>query len=391
MNNIFTKVILKAISIFIPTKRNLFIFGSWFSMKYGDNPKYFFEYLLKMKRKDIYWYTRNITLYYHLHKLGIPVIYGISIKNIFLHLRAQAVFCNCSPDSDLLGFAINRKTTVFNLWHGTPMKKIGNDAKKDIKNNKNLGVKSHKIENIIRRFIPKYIINILKPNTYFLASSNQVATNLISAFNLSSKNIIINGYPKLDSIISRHCLSPNNNILYSPTYRGEYNSIYDILTSNGFVAKSINSKLSALNYNLIIRLHPANKLPPPLISEIEKYSNIQLDDSNDDIYSTLDRYKLVITDFSSLYFDALAIKTNVVIAPFDISNYKKQDRGLYYDINKLFPFKKSYNWPQLVDNLDYYLNLNFSDFENLRDEFYPYDLHVDTSESLLKKIDLILG
>nr|AXZ00059.1 hypothetical protein [Proteus penneri] len=346
--------------------------------------------MLKNKniKYEIYWYTKNKNLYNELKSKNIPVIYGFRYKAIIKHIRAQAIFCNCSPLSDLLGFAINKKTTVFNLWHGTPMKKIGNDAIKDLPKSNNLGIDKNKIELILRKITPDNLIKALKPNVYYLASSSEIGDILSSAFSIKKDKIIINGYPKLD--VSSETTEVKRMILYAPTYRGEYNSENDILTKNNFIPDIINQKLEDFNLTLTIRLHPANDLPKNIEEKLLNYSNIILDKSKKDIYLDLYKYELIITDFSSIYFDALAMHKKVVIAPFNISTYLEEDRSLYFTPDELFPYDRPNDWIELANNIQYYLSINVKSFYNLRERFYPHDISCSSSNELLKKIIAIL-
>lgn len=49
MVKLMLRVFFSFISYFITIKKNLFIFGSWHAIKYGDNPKVLFEFVLKNK------------------------------------------------------------------------------------------------------------------------------------------------------------------------------------------------------------------------------------------------------------------------------------------------------------------------------------------------------
>lgn len=93
--------------------------------------------------------------------------------------------------------------------------------------------------------------------------------------------------------------------LYSPKFRREYNSENDILTKNKFCHNIINKKLESLN--LVIRLHSANNLSQKIENELLNYNDLILNKSRKGIDLDLCKYELTITDFSSIYFDALAI------------------------------------------------------------------------------------
>lgn len=79
---------------------------------------------------------------------------------------------------------------MFNLWHGTPLKKIGSHTIKDLPNNNNLGINinRNKAEFILRKIIPKKLMRNLKPNTCYLASSSEIDDILSSTFNLKKIN-----------------------------------------------------------------------------------------------------------------------------------------------------------------------------------------------------------
>lgn len=379
MKSYIIRIFIGLISVFIPTKKGLFIFGSWFGNKYGDNSRGMFEYLSQDKKRDIYWFTRNKDIAVRIVKDGNRCIYGEGIKNIILHLRAEAVFCNCSANADLMGDFLNIKTKVFNLWHGTPIKKIGKDAINDSISSNRLGVsKQSAIFSLLKKITPTWIYAFFKLDTYYLASSEVVAGLLQSAMGLQKEKIIICGYPKLDKCF---CVNDKSsiNILYAPTYRGDYNSELDILSMFGFDIDRAEEVLKNNNAKLTIRLHPANSLPENLTRKIKAKSCIAIDEA-EDIYDTLHTYSLVITDFSSIYFDALAIGINALIAPFGYQDYVNNDRDLYFPINEIYPGEMPYDWDAFFSNFSHYVIKNNVDLISIRDKFYSYPYSPSSAE-----------
>lgn len=384
------KIAVCFISLFIPVRKGLFIFGSWSAERYGDNSRYFFEYLSIDKNKyDVYWFTKNTNVANNLRNKGFKCIYGRNLKSIWLHIRAEAVFCNCHQNSDVLGQFINIKTKVFNLWHGSPIKLIGEDAI-------NSGIGDLCIDNAggLKRIIVNKIKLIyselgFKSVIYYLASSDAVASCLKSAFNLKDDNIIVSPYPKLkiNSFSQDDCCVKK--MLFAPTYRGKYNSENDILTAYGFEVNFVDSWLEAENTQLYVRLHPANALPQFIVDRITDSKNIFID-RTDDLYEEFHKYDVVITDFSSVYFDAIATEKLVIMSPMGLSSYLDNDRKLYYSPEYLFPFPLSYSWGELIENYSFYKALTVSEFGKLKEEFYPYDCSIDPSWHLLQVIECIL-
>ncbi|MCZ8630992.1 CDP-glycerol glycerophosphotransferase family protein [Escherichia albertii] len=372
MKFIFTRLVICVLSIFVPTKEGLFIFGSWLGKKYGDNPRALFEFLTEIQSDNVYWYTDSEQVATKITSSGNRCISGVSIRNIFLHLRAEAVFCNCSANSDLLGRYINKRTKVFNLWHGTPMKKIGRDAVGSGVSHTRLGIsKPSLLLSIIKKLLPNKVYGIFKLDTYYLASSPEVAKILQGAMGVDEKKIIICGYPKLDRIFVKNvCIEPNK-ILYAPTYRGEYDSELDILTKFGFDIEFADKVLKENKASLTIRLHPANRLPTTIINRINDTDTISID-SEDDIYEKLDEYSLVITDYSSIYFDALAVGINALIAPFGYRDYLENDRDLYFNLNELYPERMPNDWTDFFEHFDYFISNKTEKLYSVRRKFYSF-------------------
>lgn len=389
MKSYIIRILISLLSVFIPTKKGLFIFGSWFGKKYGDNSRAMFEYLSQDKKGDIYWFTRNKDVASRIIKDGNKCLYLSGIRCIILHLRAEAVFCNCSANADLMGDFLNRKTKVFNLWHGTPMKKIGKDAINDNISCDRLGIsKGNLVFSLLRKVTPKWIYSFFKLDTYYLASSEVVSGLLQSAMELKKEKIIVCGYPKLDKCFEEKDKS-NFNILYAPTYRGDYNSELDILSMFGFDVNQAENILKSYNAKLTIRLHPANRLPEDLVREINAKSYILID-TVEDVYDTLHTYSLVITDFSSIYFDALAIGIKALVAPFGYQEYVNNDRGLYFPVNEIYPGKMPYDWGCFFNNFSYYITMENVDLASVRNKFYSYP-YCPSSPELSKLIFRILN
>ncbi|WP_260863430.1 CDP-glycerol glycerophosphotransferase family protein [Citrobacter sp. Marseille-Q6884] len=391
MNFLIIRVIVRLLSICIPPKKGLFIYGSWFGNKYGDNSKAFFEYMSNNSDDDNYWFTKNKDVAARISAAGFKTLYGMNFRSIIVHLRAEAVFCNCSVNSDLLGQFLNRKTKVFNLWHGTPIKKIGKDAIATELNVTKLGIsKQSFLISGIKKIIPHGVYSFFKLDTYYLASSATVSSILQSAMDIDKNKVIVCGYPKLDKCFQKKLEKKIDQIkiLYAPTYRGDYNSELDILTLFGFNTERARKVLKENNANLTIRLHPANKLPEFLVKNINDIDCIVIDNS-EDVYETLCDYSLIVTDFSSIYFDALAVGVNALIAPFGLQDYLQNDRELYFSLKDLYPGTMPYSWDDFFDNFSYYMTENMKDLSQVRTQFYDYPF-TPCSRDLVHHVNSIL-
>ena len=92
--------------------------------------------------------------------------------------------------------------------------------------------------------------------------------------------------------------------IYMPTWRD-----YDFFEESKFNFIKLNSTLQELNSCFLLKLHPATKIN---LSEKAKLRNIKLFDNDIDIYPLLPYTDCLITDYSSVSFDAFYRGSNIV-------------------------------------------------------------------------------
>jgi len=72
------------------------------------------------------------------------------------------------------------------------------------------------------------------------------------------------------------------------------------------------------------------------------------DEDLPDIYPLLKETAVLITDYSSIFFDYLLLDRPIVFAPFDIQQYVTVERGLFYDYDQVTPGPKATDWPDVL-------------------------------------------
>ena len=60
---------------------------------------------------------------------------------------------------------------------------------------------------------------------------------------------------------------------------------------------------------------------------------------------------ILITDYSSVYFDFILTGKSVILAPFDFHSYTNQSRPLYYDYFKVIEGIKAHDWLEIFEIL----------------------------------------
>ncbi len=94
-----------------------------------------------------------------------------------------------------------------------------------------------------------------------------------------------------------------------------------------------------------------------------------------DIYTVLNEFDCLITDYSSIYFDFLLTDKPIIFAPFDFKWYISNDRELYFDYKKVTPGPTCSNWKEVIDSIKV-IKDNSHKYENelseLKMKFHKY-------------------
>lgn len=341
------------VSYIIPKNKNVWIFGAWFGKRYTDNSKYLFEYVNKYHPEiKAIWMTCTQDTYELIKKKGYKVYKTYSLKGMYYSLKAKVgIVSNGMKDINMF---LTGNMQIIQLWHGIPLKKIMFDDKITFKN-----------PTILKKIL-FLIFPFLKKNLYYLdalliATSEEVQKTISSAFKVPLRQVKVTGYPRNDSFYQNH----ENNLefvkellflkqqgkklaIYMPTHRKEGKmNITELLFSK---IESINRMLQKFNCILLIKLHYYHTNERLYLKD-NKFTNIKVINSElieQDIYSILKFVDVLLTDYSSIYFDYLLLDRPIIFTPFDYENYLKEDREFYYDYDKVTPGSKAKNWNEAL-------------------------------------------
>ncbi|MBF8723032.1 CDP-glycerol glycerophosphotransferase family protein [Pseudomonas guariconensis] len=317
----------------IPKKDNLWIFGSWFGMRYSDSPKYLFEYINKNTNSDAVWLTKDKHTLRLIRAKGYRAYKTYSLLGYYLSARAKFGVVSTSPED--INFYIRPKLIV-NLWHGNPLKKIGYDDK--INNNS-----VPKERSFFKKLIMPYAQ--LRPYSIVTASSEEEKKNLITAFRVDSEKVLVTGLPRNEVFFNESLKEKEFKVLYMPTHRGE--GEFDVTNFFARDMDFINEHLNKLNVKLYVKLHFYYRSV-----RVENKSNIIFVDDAEisyDIYPLLSSAAILITDYSSVYFDFLLTEKPIIFAPFDHEAYLSKERELYYDYDSVTPGPKCSSWQEIIN------------------------------------------
>jgi len=317
---------------------NTIIFESFMGRKYSDSPKAIYEYLLKNKKYGNYkfiWLFKNPEQYKFLENNKNTIVLKYNSKESFKAYSKSKYWITNSRISNAI---IKKKKQIYlQCWHGTPLKKLGYDIE----------VTGGNAMNSIKDIRKKYKIDA-KKYTYMLSPSNFCTEKFTSAFNLkklNKENIILEtGYPRNDFLINyqnkdidrikKELEIPKDKkiILYAPTWRDNQHEASVGYTYKTEIDFDYLKKNLSNEYIILFRAHyfVANSFDfdkyKGFIYDVSKYDEIN------DLYIISD---ILITDYSSVFFDYSILKRPIIFYMYDLEEYKNKLRDFYIDLKEL--------------------------------------------------------
>lgn len=188
------------------------------------------------------------------------------------------------------------------------------------------------------------IMEMHKNYNHVLAPSKATAKFYEKAFGVKKENLIINGLPRLDYILSNNNKIQNfykdypnyynkKTILYVPTFRKSSDDIG--------VIKELEENINFSKYNLIVKLHPLDKRNCSKYEVNKKYTS----------YDLLKIADYIITDYSAVAFEASILNKPIYFYLYDIDTYKKS-RGLNINLFKEMSNCTSKNMKFIIDSIE---------------------------------------
>lgn len=347
--------LVSIISKIFPKDKNLWVFGAWDGQRYSDNSRYLFEFVCG-NEPDIraVWFTKNKRILQQINEEGQEVCPAYSLRGIWTALRAGMVFVSSGmPDVNPPGCYGALK---IQLWHGIPLKKIGLDDKISVNPDLN------SLYNILKFLWVKSEFFKFPRYDMVISSSPEISERLSTAFGIKKEKVIVTGYPRNDIILSRNPLpvpiiedlkkkwDATRVILFAPTFRinGTGDSLFGTMDLDRFNKMLVHNRAVFL-----IKMHYVQRLQKVLSDNVIKDHRIHLitEEEEPDINFLLPHIDVLVTDYSSVYFDFLLLDRPVIFTPFDIEQYNNIDREFYEDYNLATPGPKCRNWDEVIEIL----------------------------------------
>lgn len=325
-------LLFKYINDLIPKKKTRIIFMS--SPDYSDNAKPFFEYLYHNHSSyELIWIVKDNVILDRLLNKRIKVFRNTTFSAAFYMLTSKYIV---GTHNDFLSVKSSRQIYI-NLWHGMPLKKMAF---------------LEDLTNVNNRLLKKFKRNYSRID-YLIATSDIMKLAMASCFFIDPRKVIISGQPRNDVFfrgIDKKWLAEKLGInlekyskilFYAPTFKkglGRVDSTVKenhCLDLNNFNEDALIEYLEKNNYLLLIKLHPLEEQSFTNVnsSNLQLLHSLELSRELITLNEILSVTDLLITDYSSVYFDYLLLNKPILFINTDEDEYRKNRGFIFGDLD----------------------------------------------------------
>lgn len=356
---------------------NSIIYNTYYNKKIDDKIVYFesrdgldftgniFRIVEELSNEEY----NDLKIYVYAEKEVIPKIeklkknYNLNIHKIIKRDFMASVILEKAKyiftDSSIRLKYVKRPGQIFiNTWHGTPLKLMG-------------------IDNIPEEQRLADVQHPLMSSDYLLYPNDYMREKMMKAYMIDeiySGKILFEGYPRNSvffdadrrvTMKNKLNLSDKEVFIYMPTFKGIMMERHDDEQKKEIEEYLIelDGKLTD-NQILIVKLHVYNQSK----IDFSKFSHIKSFPYGYEIYDIVNMADILITDYSSVFFDFANTRRKIILFNYDEEEYMKY-RGTYIPLSEL-PFPKVQSIEDLVYELNSKKDYDDSEFIN---KFCKYD------------------
>jgi len=359
-----------------PRKRNIWCFSSYRD-SFVDNSKYLFHYVsTKHPEIDCYWVTDDSRLRLELTAKGYNVVKRKSLQGALIIIRAKYVVYSSYVAE--VNFWLTSGATLVNLYHGLPLKKIEFDIDSGA-----LQRKYARKMNTTRLHRQLFFPSAYRIPDLMFAPTDKMKEIFSSAFRLKGNSIVTCGSPRTDQFFDESPFSALNSsselfnkdntkrkvYIYMPTFRDTGGEFF---SKDNFDFNALNATMKKVGGEFWIKAHPAAGVEN---IDLSNFEYIKLLPSNIDMYPVLKMSHALITDYSSIYIDYLLLDKPIYFYCFDLEDYKKNCRSMYFDYDETTPGDKCVNFSLLLASIESDSDEFFKQRQAVKNLFWGKEYH----------------
>jgi len=337
-------VMVRPLAYLVPKQPNLVLFIGGGNGQFRDNIKYLYLHLHRSRQEnfEFYFLTEDREVFRQLQNHSLPAKLYPRWSTLLLMLKASILIVDNLEWINNLKYYFLINTYKIQLWHGCSIKSLGLDNTLYKASTRAIW---WRIWLHAKGRFPKYDL--------FLSTSKINSEKIFKPAFIFGK-IIESGYPRNDifftkpdafdligtdtAVIKKAKELKQDQyqiILYAPTFR-DTGLGDDFLEKEALNIKELDDFAVKNKILIIFKIHPWRELPVDFanLNNLIKYSD------TGDVYPFLPLIDLLITDYSSIFFDFLYLNKPIIFFPYDYDKYIREDRSLKYDYNWITPGPK---------------------------------------------------
>jgi CDP-glycerol glycerophosphotransferase (TagB/SpsB family) len=359
----------------------MIFFESFLGKNYSGNPKYIYEEMLRNESFKDFTFVWSYSGSETSHIPGNPIIVNRESGDYYKYMALSKYWV-----SNII-FPVHRKRNdniYIQTWHGTPLKRLGFDI--EINGPEVLARENFYTES---------------RNWDYLISANRYSSDIFKRAFKFDKEVLEVGYP-LNDIFYRSDLEtvkqeikkkinlPQDKkiILYAPTWRdnemvGSWNHSFELK----FDLQDFYQELKD-DYIILLKMH--HLVGDSLVID-DKYQSFVYDLSKyDDIQELYVIADLLITDYSSVFFDYANSKNPILFFAYDFEVYKNEVRGFYLDMDTDLPGPVIKNSRDLLDTIKD-IDTVSSNYQAKYKEFYENFCYLEDGNASKRVLQRVFG
>ncbi|MFT8322642.1 MAG: CDP-glycerol glycerophosphotransferase family protein [Bacillus sp. (in: firmicutes)] len=362
----------------LPSKKNTVVFESFLGKQYSCNPRAIYEYIKENHPEYRLYWSVDKRFIQNFENRGIDIVPRFSVRWLLTMSRAQYWVSNSRLP---LWIPKPKNTTYLQTWHGTPLKRLAADMDE-------VHMPGTNTEKYKRNFLKE------SSNWDYLISPNNYSSEIFARAFGFTKTMIESGYPRNDALFNDNTKEnitalkekfglplEKKIILYAPTWRD------DQFYGKGKYKFDLELDLKRLKeelgdeYIIVLRMHY-------LVAEnldLTPYSGFAYDFSNyEDIRELYLISDLLITDYSSVFFDYGNLRRPMIFFVYDIDSYRDKLRGFYFDFEKMAPGPLAKTNDEVIDYIKQASTMPLND---QFDQFYNMFCYLEDGEASKRVVE----
>lgn len=329
------KIAYKCVYRIIPVDEKCVMFIAYHGRGYLCNPKALHQYMINDDKYSDFKFIWAIKKGKTCNIPNATIVKYNGIKYFYYLARSKYWMFNCKMPS----YILKKENQIYlQTWHGTPLKRLAHD----IEVGENATFYRTKVT---KDQMTRSYDNDAKKYNYFISPNRFSTEKFQSSFRIDKSKIIETGYPRNDFLCNIRDeeiinLKKKYNIpldkkviLYAPTWRD------NSFNNKGYVFElnvDFNLWKEALGDDFVVIFKPHYLI-------VNKYWNESLEgflysiDGEEDINELYVISDMLITDYSSVFFDYANLNRPIYFYMYDIKDYEENLRGFYLNIYEDLP------------------------------------------------------